>query len=151
MKSISYIIDPDGDVELVLENPNSQPLVPRILPYEGGQDHENDENYEDGEDAEGDKNLVSYSFPFEVYQEDEDDDDGEVGEGEENDKNEEDDEDSMNEPTVARPTLSERYFVFDNLLSPVEAKGDLYPEIERVSIETKVALEAKAPLRLKSG
>ncbi|EXK96542.1 hypothetical protein FOQG_03546 [Fusarium oxysporum f. sp. raphani 54005] len=34
-------------------------------------------------------------------------------------------EDPMNEPTVALPTLAARYHVFDDLLPPAEAEGDL--------------------------
>ncbi|KAL7762493.1 hypothetical protein ACKLNR_009028 [Fusarium oxysporum f. sp. zingiberi] len=36
-------------------------------------------------------------------------------------------EDPMNEPTVALPTLAARYHVFDDLLPPAEAEGDLNP------------------------
>ncbi|KAF5720458.1 hypothetical protein FMUND_4280 [Fusarium mundagurra] len=37
MKSISYVIDPDGDIELVLNKPNTQKIIPdRVLPGDGG-------------------------------------------------------------------------------------------------------------------
>ncbi|KAF5598094.1 hypothetical protein FPANT_3858 [Fusarium pseudoanthophilum] len=36
MKSISYVIDPDGDIELVLNEPNTQKIIPdRVLPGDG--------------------------------------------------------------------------------------------------------------------
>ncbi|KAH7180490.1 hypothetical protein DER46DRAFT_652661 [Fusarium sp. MPI-SDFR-AT-0072] len=75
MKYISYIIDPDGDVELLLKQPNCQQLIPYVP------SNEYDEEYDD----------------------------------------------PMNEPTVARPMLAARYHVFDDLLSPAEAEGDLNP------------------------
>lgn len=35
MKSVSYVIDPDGDIELVLNEPNTQDIIPeRVLPGE---------------------------------------------------------------------------------------------------------------------
>ncbi|KAG7421698.1 hypothetical protein Forpe1208_v000300 [Fusarium oxysporum f. sp. rapae] len=74
MKYISYIIDPDGDIEL-LKQPNCQQLIPYVP------SNEYDEEYDD----------------------------------------------PMNEPTVARPMLAVRYHVFDDLLSPAEAEGDLNP------------------------
>ncbi|PNP79991.1 hypothetical protein FNYG_06688 [Fusarium nygamai] len=36
MKSVSYVIDPDGDIELVLNEPNTQKIIPdRVLPGDG--------------------------------------------------------------------------------------------------------------------
>jgi len=29
MKSVSYVIDPDGDIELVLNEPNTQNIIPQ--------------------------------------------------------------------------------------------------------------------------
>ncbi|KAM0084843.1 hypothetical protein ACKRZS_002919 [Fusarium odoratissimum] len=75
MKYISYIIDPDGDVELLLERPNCQQLIPYV-PSNGY-----------GEECE----------------------------------------DPINGSTVALPTLAARYHVFDDLLPPAEAEGDLNP------------------------
>ncbi|KAG4265033.1 hypothetical protein FPRO04_00684 [Fusarium proliferatum] len=70
MTCISYIIDPDGDVELLLKRPNSQQLIPCIP----------------------------------------------------TDEHDEDTEDPMNEPTVARGVLDARYHVFDDPLFPSEAE-----------------------------
>lgn len=40
MKCISYIIDPDGDVELLLKQPNSQQLIPYVPSDECGEESE---------------------------------------------------------------------------------------------------------------
>ncbi|KAF4956614.1 hypothetical protein FGADI_3766 [Fusarium gaditjirri] len=75
MKCVTYTIDPDGDVELLLEKPNSQQIVPHV--------------------------------PSNEYNEEL--------------------EDLMSEPTVARPMLAARYHAFDDLLSPAEAGQYLNP------------------------
>ncbi|KAF5688929.1 hypothetical protein FDENT_4645 [Fusarium denticulatum] len=37
MKSVSYVIDPDGDIELVLNEPNTQNIIPRKVLFGDGE------------------------------------------------------------------------------------------------------------------
>ncbi|KAF5609055.1 uncharacterized protein FSUBG_4210 [Fusarium subglutinans] len=99
MKYVSYTIDPGGDVELVLKQPNSQQLIPFVPSDEHADEYE----------------------------------------------------DPMNEPTVAYPDLAARYHVFDDLLSPAEAKKDPSPLGHRFNalvstIKTRRPPKARTPL-----
>ncbi|KAF4498925.1 hypothetical protein FAGAP_4938 [Fusarium agapanthi] len=104
MKYVSYIIDPDGDVELLLKQPNSQQLVPYVP----------------------------------------------------SDKYDEESEDPMNEPNVARGALDARYHVLDDLLAPAEDEEDPSPLGTKVcrwisntlvsTVETRSASKARTPL-----
>ncbi|KAF5688930.1 hypothetical protein FDENT_4646 [Fusarium denticulatum] len=49
MKTISYVIDPDGDVELVLREPNSHQIIPEI--------------HSDGSSAQGDRPDFQFDNP----------------------------------------------------------------------------------------